>query len=297
MLETRLLKYFLAVAREQNITRAAETLHISQSTLSKQLADLEERLGVQLLIRGKRSVTLTDEGKYLRSRAQEAVDFLDQTEAELQKQDAVVNGEIKIGCAQMASMRQIVEVIAAFQEKYPDVQFHMFSGDAMRVMEKLHTGTFDIGILLSPPLDNEFDYVKLPMQESFGFLMHKEFPLAEKKVIRPKDLTGIPVIVPDQASDGSARREWFGNSLDTCRIISTYDLIGNAVYWAEKNLGCILALDHLVPTEGTDLVFVPISPAFSIDVYLATKKYQVFSSAVKLFLDDLHKRFVNSSPQ
>jgi len=295
MLETRLLKYFLAVAREQNITRAAETLHISQSTLSKQLTDLEERLGVKLLIRGKRTVTLTDEGRYLRSRAQEAVDFLDQTEAELQKEDAVISGEIRIGCAQMASMRPIVEVIAAFQEKYPDVQFRMFSGDAVRVMEKLHTGTFDIGILLSPPIENEFEYVKLPMQESFGFIMHKDFPLAEKKVIRPKDLKGMPVIFPDQGNDGSARHEWFGSSFDSCRIISTYDLIGNAVYWAAQNLGCIFALDHLVPTEGTDLVFVPIAPAYTIDVYLAVKKYQVLSSAARLFLDDLYTRFKDSS--
>jgi len=291
MLETRLLKYFLAVAREQNITRAAETLHISQSTLSKQLTDLEDKLGVKLLIRGKRSVTLTDEGKYLRSRAQEVVDFLDQTEAELQKEDTVISGEIKIGCAQMTSMRPIIEVIAKFQEKYPDVKFRMFSGDAMRVMEKLHTGTFDIGILLSPPIEYEFNYVKLPMQESFGFIMHKDFPLAKKEVIRPGDLKNIPVIVPDQAHDGNARHEWFGNNFDSIRIISTYDLIGNAVYWAEQNLGCIFALDNLVPTEGTDLVFIPIAPAFNIDVYLATKKYQVFSSAAKLFLDDLYKRF------
>jgi len=162
-------------------------------------------------------------------------------------------------------------------------------------MEKLHTGTFDIGILLSPPIEYEFDYVKLPMQESFGFIMHKDFPLAKKKVIRPRDLKNIPVIVPDQAHDGNARHEWFGSNFDSIRIISTYDLIGNAVYWAEQNLGCIFGLDDLVPTSGTDLVFIPIAPPFSIDVYLATKKYQVFSSAAKLFLDDLYKRFSEST--
>jgi DNA-binding transcriptional LysR family regulator len=287
MLETRLLKYFLAVAREQNITRAADSLHISQSTLSKQLMDLEASLGVQLLIRGKRSITLTDEGKYLRSRAQEAVGFLEQTEQDLKREEGAVGGEIRLGCAQMASMRDIDSMMASFQEKYPDVQFHLLSGDSDRVLEKLNAGMLDAGILLSPPIENQFEYYRLPMEESFGFLMNKNCSLAKKKTISSKDILDLPLIMPDEVYYGAARDQWFGDYYDRYKIISTYDLIGNAVYFAENNLGCIFALDHLVPTKGTNLVFVKAQPMITVDVTMITKKYQVFSPAAKLFLNEL----------
>lgn len=291
MLETRLLKYFLTVAREQNITRAAEALYISQSTLSKQMMDLEEQLGVTLFTRGNRSITLTDEGRYLRSRAQEALEFLDRTENELHKDESIVSGEIRLGSAQMASMRSLTKLMARFQEKYPNVRFRLFSGDAERVLEKLGTGIFDIGFLLSPPIEQQFEYAKLPFKETFVLLMHKDSPLSTKEFVTAKDLSTVPVIMPDSIHYGTRRTEWFGNLYDNYHIISTYDLIGNAVYWAEQNLGCIFGLANLVPTETTDIIAVPFLPTRSIDVTLVTKKYQVFSPAVKLFLKDLKKEY------
>ncbi len=287
MLETRLLKYFLAVAREQNITRAAESLHVSQSTLSKQLIDLENELGVKLLIRGKRIVTLTEEGRYLRSRAQEAVDFLNQTENELLKEEGVISGDIRLGCAQMASMRPITKAMGNFQMKYPDVQFHLISGDAEHIMEKLAVGTLDIGIILDPPVEKQFEYNKLPFQETFGILMRSDNPLCTRESISFSELKNVPLLMPDQAHTGAAHIEWFHDSYESYRIIATYDLIGNALYWAEEGFGVIFCLKNLVDTQGTDLVFRPVASSISAHVTILTKKYQIFSKQVKLFMDIL----------
>jgi len=288
MIETRLMRYFLAVTREGTITHAAESLHVTQSTLSKQLMDLERRLGVQLLVRGKREVTLTDEGRYFKSRAEEALALIDKTEAELRGKGGEVSGDIHLGCAQMASMRHVTATMARFQETHPLVRFHLYSGDADRVMEKLGSGAFDAGILLEPAHEERFEYEPLPLRESFGLLVAKKSPAGLAPVSDGQDLLDVPLVMPDQAVR-PAREEWFAGLYDQFRIVATYDLIGNAAYWAEQGIAGVLALGGLVSTEGTDLAFVPIEPTIEIGVSLVTKRFRVPSGAARLFLEALRE--------
>ena len=196
MIETRLLQYFLAIAEEQSITKAAEYLHISQPTLSKQMMDLEESLGKQLLIRGRKKVTLTEEGTYLRSRAQEIISLMDKTESAFRENEQSITGDVYIGCGEHRSTFSIMQLIRTIQEEYPDIQFHFFSSNADAITERLDKGLLDMGFLLEPEISPRYDYQKLPLRETWGILMRKDSPLAVKKEISFSDLTDLPLIMP-----------------------------------------------------------------------------------------------------
>lgn len=293
MIETRLLQYFLAVAEEQSITRAAEYLHITQPTLSKQMMDLEDTLGKQLLVRGKKKVTLTDEGAYLRSRAQEILSLMETTEASFRQNEEIITGDVFIGCGEYRSTFPIMQMIRQMQAEYPDIQFHFFSSNADAIMERLDKGLLDVGILLEPEISPRYDYQKLPFRESWGVLMRKDSPLAEKAALDFKDLSALPLLMPSQTSNSNRIATLFSDVMAEPHVVATYNLIYNAGLMVEAGMGYALCIDGLINTAGDHpLTFRPLTPRMESDVYLFSKKYQVFSKAVKLFRSRLTETFL-----
>ena len=290
MIETRLLQYFLAIAEEQSITKAAEYLHISQPTLSKQMMDLEESLGKQLLIRGRKRVTLTEEGTFLRSRAQEIISLMDKTESAFRENEQSITGDVYIGCGEHRSTFSIMQIIRTIQEEYPDIQFHFFSSNADVITERLDKGLLDMGFLLEPEISPRYDYQKLKLHETWGILMRKDSPLACEEEITFSELADLPLIMPSQTSNRNRLTTFFADEMAEPHIVSTYNLIYNAGLMVEAGMGYALCIDELINiTSDHPLTFRPLSPLLQSDVYLFTKKYQVFSKAAKLFLSRLEE--------
>lgn len=287
MIETRLLHYFLAIAREQNITKAAEALFVTQSTLSKQMMELEKQLGKQLFIRGKRKITLTEEGIFLRNRAQEILELVDNTESAFRTDAGVLSGDIAIGCGETVAMDGIARLLADFHTRYPDVKFHTHSGDADTVLERLDKGLVDMGLLLGPIRQEKYDYLNLCQKDTFGLLLPGDCELALQEAINIDQLKTLPVILAEQTFSGHQELEWFGADYSVMNVVATYNLIYNATFLVEHGIGYALCLDRLVNTAGRNLTFRPITPELSVDLYLVTKKYQTFSPAVKAFLEEV----------
>lgn len=285
MIETRLFHYFLAIAREQNITKAAESLYITQSTLSKQMMDLEQQLGKQLFIRGKRKITLTEEGIFLRNRAQEIVALIENTESAFQTDSTHLCGDITIGCGETIVMDYIADLFSAFHTQYPEVKFHTYSGDADTVLERLDMGLADMGLLLGPIRQERYDYLNIHRKDIFGLLMPENCILAELEFINIDQLKTLPLIMAEQTFSGHQDLDWFGTDESVLNIVATYNLIHNATYLVERGVGYALCLDQLVNTAGRNLAFRPITPELSVDLYIVTKKYQAFSPAAKAFLN------------
>ena len=295
MIETRLLQYFLAIAEEQSITRAADYLHITQPTLSKQMMDLEASLGKQLLIRGKKKVTLTEDGAYLRSRAQEIISLMEKTEASFRESEQVITGDVYIGCGEHRSTYPIMQMINSMQEVYPDIRFHFFSGNADAITERLDKGLLDMGFLLGLEINPRYDYQKLPLYETWGVLMRKDSEFAGRDSITFKELSALPLIMPSQTSNSNRITTFFEDTLSSPHMVASYNLIYNAGLMVEAGMGYALCIDDLINTAGDHpLTFVPLSPTLKSNVYLFTKKYQVFSKATKLFLDRLQDEIINS---
>ena len=295
MIETRLLQYFLAIAEEQSITRAAEYLHVTQPTLSKQMMDLEASLGKQLLIRGKKKVTLTEDGAFLRSRAQEIISLMEKTEESFRESEEIITGDIYIGCGELYSLYPIIQMMKEIADEYPEIRFHFFSGNADAVTEKLDKGLLDMGFLLEPEISPRYEYAKLPFHEKFGVLMRKDSPLAVKEYVTPKDIASLPLIVPSQNYSSNRMKTLFSDHFPSPHIVASYNLIYNAGLMVDAGMGYALCIDNLINTEGNHpLTFVPLMPETYSYVYLFTKKYQVFSKATKLLLDRIHEKFIDS---
>ena len=290
-MELRLLKYFLAVAREENITAAAESLHITQPTLSKQLMELEDEIGKKLFIRGKRKIILTEDGILLRKRAGEIINLVDKTEAELKESDnELISGDIYIGAGETDGIRTIAKVSSKLQKKYPNIHYHLFSGDSDDVLEKLDKGLIDFGILIEPSDIKKYGYIKLPTYDTWGLLMRKDSSLAKKEHIASKELFNIPLICSKQSLDNNNFFEWFGDNSEKLNIVATYNLIYNASLFVEEGFGYVLAFDKLINlTDDSNLCFKPIVPNIKANLVIVWKKYQVFSKATQKFLDELQK--------
>jgi DNA-binding transcriptional LysR family regulator len=289
-MELRVLRYFLTVADEESITGAAKTLHITQPTLSKQLMDLEKRLGQILFIRGNRKITLTKEGILLRKRAQEIIDLVDKAEAELRQTDEIINGDIYIGGGETDAMRLIAGTIKKLQENYPHIQYHLFSGNADDVTERLDKGLLDFGILIEPADIKKYDYLRLSATDTWGLLMRKDSLLAAKKVIRPEDLQDIPLLCSRQTLVKNEISGWLRQDYEKLNIVATYNLIYNASLMVEEKVGYALCLDKLVNTTGaSNLCFRPLYPALKSHLVIVWKKHQVFSKASEKFLEKLYK--------
>lgn len=288
-MELRVLKYFLAVAREQNITAAAESLHVTQPTLSKQLMDLETELGCKLFERGKRKITLTEQGVFLRQRAQEIVDLADKTESAFSSTHETVTGDVYIGCGETQGMRGVIKIMKIMQEANPDVRFHLYSGNDEDVSERLETGLVDFGLFVGSTRLEKYDYIKLPVADVWGLLLRRDDPLAKQESIRPKDLENVPLLCSRQALAHNEFSGWLGKDFSKLRIRSTHNLLFNASLMVEEGLGCALAIEGLVNTEGRNLVFRPFEPLVKADLVFAKKKYRVLSKAAEVFLQYLQK--------
>lgn len=284
-MEIRVLKYFLAVAREQNISAAAQSLFLSQPTLSRQLKELEEELGKQLFIRGSRKITLTEEGLLLRKRAEEIVELFDKTEKELSNSDEQVSGEIYIGAGETDGLRLIAKAAKELQEQYPQITYRIISGDAVDITERLDKGLIDFALLLEPVDISKYSYLKFPVKDVWGVLMRRDCPLAQRKSISPRDLQDMPLIVSRQALDGSELTQWLKNGSEQLNIVSTYNLVYNASLMVDEGLGVALCLDKIINVSGdSSLCFRPLKPRLEVGMSLVWKKYQVFSKAAEKFI-------------
>lgn len=286
-MELRLLKYFLAVAREQNITRAAEALHLTQPTLSRQLTELEDEIGKKLLIRGRRKVTLTEDGMLFRKRAEEITDLVEKTKLELQPEDDEVRGSIFIGSAETDTIRYVLQIAKDLKNKYPKINYQISSGDKTDISEQLDKGLIDFGILMGNIDKDKYNYIELPLKNHFGILMRKDSNLSKLDSISPNDIYDLPLIVSRQ-SYNKEFSEWLGKDFNSLNVCATYSLLYNASLMVEEGLGYALCIDKIINTSGnSNLCFVPLSSAFEINVSFVWKKFQVFSEPAKLFLKEL----------
>ena len=294
-MELRLLRYFLAVARENSFTRAAKYLHITQPTLSRQLMDLEEELGQKLLNRETHYITLTPEGMLLRKRAEEILAMVQKTEAEFNSIGENIAGDIYIGGGESEAMNLVADAITELHEAYPDIRYHIYTGVAGDVMERLDNGLLDFGVLLQPVDIARYDSVALPAKDKWGVLMRRDNPLAEKESVTPEDLRKLPLICSRRDLRNKAVRnpyaEWFGDDLDKLNIAAVHNLIYNASLLVERGLGCALTLEHRNNIAGDKLCFRPLNPMLESGSCIVWKKYQVFSKAAEVFRERLVEKF------
>lgn len=287
VMELRVLEYFLAVAREQSISAAADFLHLTQPTLSRQLKDLEDEFGKQLFIRGNRKVTLTEEGIYFRKKAEEIVTLARRTEAEMKNSDRTIVGDIYIGAGETDAVGNIVGVAHELQKQFSGIHFHITSGDTADLTDRLDKGLFDFCLLFGGIDQLKYEYLTLPYADTWGILMHKDSPLAEKKVIHARDIWNLPLIISRQMLNVPQFMRWFEKPASELNIVATYNLAFNASIMARERMGYVLTLDKLINTKGTDLCFRPLSPKQTIGMVLVWKKYQPQSKAAQIFIETL----------
>lgn len=291
-MEFRILEYFLAVAREQNITAAAESLHISQPALSTQLKALETELGKQLLIRGvkgSRKVILTEEGMILRKRAEEIVSLMRRTEEEITGSDETIAGNVFIGSGETEIVRLFAKVAKKLQKKYPDIRYNISSGNAEHVLEYLDKGLIDFGLLSTEIDSQKYEAIPVPIKDTWGVLMRRDSPLAEKETICPEDLWDKPLIVSHQKGDDVYLNQWLQREESELHIVATYNLLFNASLLVDEGLGYALCYDKLINTHGSNLCFRPFDPSLEARGFIVWKKYQVLSKAANIFLQYLRE--------
>ncbi len=290
-MELRVLSYFLAVAREQSIVRAAESLHLSQPTLSTQIKALEKELGKQLLIRGTkgtRKVTLTEEGMILRKRAEEILNLVQKTEREISFSEQMIVGDVYIGTGETDAVRFIARAAKELYESYPGIHYHISSGNADFVSEQLDKGLIDFGIVFGNVDHTKYNSIELPFRDRWGVLMRRDLPLAAKETIQPEDLWDKPLIISNQDDSKGTLTAWINKELSELEIVATYNLLFNASLMVEEGLGYAIGLDKIINTSGnTKLCFRPLSPKTEAGMHIIWKKYQVFSKASEKFIEKI----------
>ena len=294
-MEIRVLRYFLAIAREGSITNASNFLHITQPTLSRQIKDLEEELGQPLFIRNSHSMTLTPEGMYLRKRAEEILSIVDKTEAEFRATEDLISGDIYIGGGEIEAIKLIAEILKELRKDYPSINIHIFSGNSGDVTERLDKGLLDFGILIQPADISKYDYINLPAKDTWGVLMRKDSPLAQKDFIEKKDLLNVPLLCSRQAIAQKSNNEftdWFGEDFASLNITMTFNLVYNAAIMVETGLGYAIILDKIANTSETSaLCFKPLYPKLESGLNIVWKKHQIFSKPAEVFLKRLQNTF------
>ena len=273
-MELRVLQYFLAVAREQSVSGAAEYLHLSQPTLSRQLKDLEEELGKQLFLRGNRKITLTEEGMILRKRVEEIVNLVQKAERD-------------IGAGETDAIRHLARAAGQIQQEHPQIRIHISSGDSANVTEELDKGLIDFGLLFDPKDLSKYQYLRIPQKDTWGVLMRRDAPLAKKEAIGPKDLWDKPLILSRQHRAGSALSMWLKREEADLNIVATYSLLYNGSILVDEGLGYAITLDKIINTQGGNLCFRPLIPTLQAGLCVVWKKYQVLTKASELFLNTL----------
>ena len=283
-MELRVLRYYLTVAREENITRAADMLHITQPTLSRQMAELEEELNTRLFERTNRKIVLTESGMLLRRRAEELISLADKVQQEFQSGGDELTGLISIGSGVTAAVSACLpRLLQDYAQKYPQVRFELHTGTAAGIKDLLDKGLLDIGILMEPIEVEKYDFVRLPVKEVWGILMPADDPLAQKTAITPGDLQDLPLIVSWRIREREAKA-WFGGDTAHLNVFCTYDLIDNAATLVERRLGYAFVIQGaLKPAPG--LTFRPLSPEVSNTSVLVWKRYQPSHPAVQKFIE------------
>lgn len=295
LMEIRVLKYFLAVAREGSITAAANALHLTQPTLTRQLQDLEYELKQKLFIRGKHKITLTEEGILLKDRAEEIIEMVHKTKSEIMSSGVDVKGDVYIGGGETDAMRYIADVIKEIRGLHPNITFHLYSGNAEDVMETLDKKLLDFGLLVQHNDMLKYDCLTLPITDVWGVLMCKDSPLAQYKSIRLENLKGLPLINSRQAmkkSSGNEFLKWFRGQFDSLNTVATYNLIYNAAIMVKSGIGYAISLDKLSDTsDKSPLCFRPFEPKLEAKLDIVWNKSQVRSVAANLFLQKLQEKF------
>lgn len=285
-MEIRVLRYFLTVVREGGINRAAEVLHITQPTLSRQLSQLEEDLGVKLFHRGARKITLTNEGILLRRRAEEILALADRTEKELIEQEDLVEGRIVIGCGELAAVKVLSEMIEAFHKKYPLVSYDIFTANADLVKEQMEKGLIDIGLLLEPIDMEKFDFIRMAGKERWGVLMRPDDSLADKEVVSAKDLENLPLILPRRINVQNELSNWLGDSFQSTKVLFTSNLSTNGAIMVQKGLAYSIVIEGSVPfLDKGKIAYRPLYPELVANSALAWKKQQPFGLAAERFIE------------
>ena len=284
-MELRVLRYFLMTAREENITRAAQLLHITQPTLSRQLMQLEEELGVKLFHRGKYNVSLTEEGMLLKRRAQELVSLSDKTVSEFSRKDEILSGEISIGCGEARSMSFLSDCIISFRKKHSLVQFDIYSAIADDIKERIEKGIIDIGLLVEPVDIGKYEFLRLPAKEKWGIWVRKDSELAGKDAVTPEDLSKVPLITARREAVKNEIASWFGDYYDELNIVAAYNLGINAITMVRQGVGAALAFDLGVSYD--DMCFIPLSPVRETGSVIVWTKNQVLPTAAKMFIEHI----------
>jgi len=299
-MELRVLRYFLAVAGEGSVTKAANALHVTQPTLSRQLKDLEEELGTQLFVRHSHSVSLTTDGMRLRKRAEEVVDMIKKTEAEFAVKEESIGGDIHIGAGETRGMRHVAAIIRDIRKDYPNIHVHLYSGNLEDVAERLDKGLLDFGVLIQPADLSRYDYVNLPEKDVWGVITRKDSPLAARQVITRQDLLGEPLILSRQVIRRSSSKnefiEWFKDDFEKLDVVATFNLVYNGTMLAESGIGHVVSLAGLANiSEHSSLCFRVLEPGLEAGVNMVWKKYQVLSPAAEVFLQKIQKAFGRAS--
>ena len=284
----------MAVAKHENISRAAEELHLTQPTLSRQIAELEEELGVALLIRGKRRTVLTEAGLLLKVRAEEIVSLTDKTVGQLANIDEIAEGDVYIGCGETEGMGEVVRAIEPIHTAYPKIRIHLTSGNDELVTDGLQKGILDFGLLCSAREPVEYSYLQIPHKDVWGLYMTKENPLSEKQNICAEDIAGEPLIVSRQAVNAKEFDHWLKRRAEELNIAATYNLVYNAVFLVEHGFGSVLSFKGLIPTMRENkgyIVFRPLFPELLSNNFIVWKKGQVFSRAGQLVLNAFENAF------
>lgn len=294
-MEIRSLRYFLEAAREENMSKAAERMHISQSALSKQLKGLEEELGKKLFVRHSFSIELTEEGMLLRKRAEDLLSMADKITAEFASMDDIIGGNIYFGCAESYQIRHLAALIKRFKKQYPGFHYHITSGDTEQVTEKLDKGLLDFAVLVERPDYAKYNVVKMPESDRWGLVMPAGCALAQKDCITFEDLLGLPLFCSGQGWHADLPL-WCGERINGLTLEGSFRLSYNASVFTREGLGYLLTFEHLVNTSSeSGLVFRPLYPELTTDMFIIWKKHQVFTPIAERFINELQKEFGRSN--
>ncbi len=289
-MELRELEHFVAIAREGNMSKAAEKLHVSQPVLSKQMKALETELGKKLFHRVASGLVLTDEGMLLRKRAEDILGIVTKTTSEFQEMDNIMGGEVYVGCAESYLMKYIANVIAEFKTRYPLFRYHLTSGDTEQVAERLDKGLLDFAVIVEPPDLSRYNYLEIPGTDTIGLLIRRDHALAQKSKIAIEDLYDIDLISSKQLFERDLLR-WCGEKADQLRYTGSVNLFYNGSVFVREGLGGLLTWEHLIETEhDPDLAFIPLTPLLQVKMYVIWKKYQIFTPIASLFLDEMQEQ-------
>lgn len=293
-MELRVLRYFLAVAREGSITGAADYLHLNQPTLSRQLQDLEKELGQKLFIRGSHNISLTPEGMILRKCAEEILDMVEKTENEFSSLKQEIAGEIYVGSGETDTLKSVARLIQEIRKSYPKILFNISSGIYEDIVEKIDNGLLDFGIVMQPADLSKYNVINLPDKDVWGMVMRKDAELAKKEFVTFQDMEKVPLILSRKVfrkpTPDNEFFRWFNKNKDKLEIAATHTLFYNAAIMVEQGVGYMFTLNNLINTsKNSNLCFRPIEPQIEASWGLIWKKYQIFSPAAKLFLEKIQE--------